>query len=47
MIRSCRKIQLVIDIDQEADSADSNGLSDHNKDFLASETNQFWINLIN
>ena len=47
MIRSCRKIQLVIDLDGEGDDADSNALTDHNKDFLASETNQFWINLIN
>ena len=47
MIRSCRKIQLVVDFDDEGDTADSNALMDHNKDFLASETNQFWINLIN
>ena len=47
MIRSCRKIQLVVDFDDEGDTADSNSLMDHNKDFLASETNQFWINLIN
>ena len=47
MIRSCRKVQLDIGFDDEGDSADSNALKDHNKDFLASETNQFWINLIN
>ena len=39
MIRSCRKIQLVVDFDDEGDTADSNSLMDHNKDFLASETN--------
>ena len=47
MIRSCRKVQLEIFFDEDQNNADSNALKDFNKDFLASETNQFWINLIN
>ena len=47
MIRSCRKVQLEVDFNEDANNADSNALKDFNKDFLASETNQFWINLIN
>ena len=31
----------------EGEDAESNTPKDHNKDFLASETNQFWINLVN
>ena len=47
MIRSCRKIQLEIGMEGEGEDAESNTPKDHNKDFLASETNQFWINLLN
>ena len=43
MVRSCRKVQVELELDRLAEDVPQ----DFSKDFLASEENQFWINLVN